>query len=90
MFTLDLFSVANAANAVQDQQKQKILEKAFFRDAGNSADAHFSICIGNTVLVYKHIRHHRQHWLAKMNSKKPCIITQFFLAPSFLKVLLCT
>lgn len=66
MFTLDLFSVANAANAVQDQQKQKILEKAFFRDAGNSADAHFSICIGNTVLVYKHIRHDRQHWLAKM------------------------
>lgn len=41
MFTLDLFSVANAANAVQDQQKQKILEKAFFRDAGNSADCAF-------------------------------------------------
>lgn len=25
MLTLDLFSVANAANVVQDQQKQKIL-----------------------------------------------------------------
>lgn len=65
MFTLDLFSLANAANAVQDQQKQKILEKNFFRDAGNSADVHFSVCIENTVLVYNHIRHHRQNWLAK-------------------------
>lgn len=41
-------------------RNKKILEKAFFRDAGNSADVHFSICIENTVLVYKHIRHHRQ------------------------------
>lgn len=64
MFALDLFSVANA-NTVQDQQKQKISEKTFFRDAGNSADVHFSICIENTVLVYNHIRHHRQHWLSK-------------------------
>lgn len=28
MFTLDLFSVANAANAVQDQQKQKNIRKS--------------------------------------------------------------
>lgn len=30
-------------------RNKKILEKPFLRDAGNSADVHFSICIENTV-----------------------------------------
>lgn len=47
-------------------RNKNILEKNLFRDAGNSADVRFSICIENTILVYNHIRHHRQHWLAKM------------------------
>lgn len=40
MLTLDLFSVANAANVVQDQQKQKNIRNnsKTFTDAGNSAD----------------------------------------------------
>lgn len=68
MLTLDLFSVANAANVVQDQQKQKNIRNnpKTFTGAGNSADMHLLICIRNTVLVYNHVRHHRQQWLTKM------------------------
>jgi len=89
MLILDLLSVANAANIVQDQQKQKNIRNnpKTFTDAGNSADD-LLICVRNTVSVYNRVRHCRQLWLAKMitirrhvslpNSFWPLLLSKFY------------